>query len=139
MSAPGTETALLSLVKETVEDLGALVAGHVKLARAEVGRDVRAYGRRAAVTAGVVGVLIVGYVFVCVAAAVALGRVIDPPLAYLAIGGLHLIGGGVTIAVLQRRAAPKPLDDTFAELDLTVAALTPARLTAPRKGANGLA
>lgn len=139
MSAPGTETALLSLVKETVEDLGALVAGHVKLARAEVGRDVRAYGRRAAVTAGVVGVLIVGYVFVCVAAAVALGRVIDPPLAYLAIGGLHLIGGGVTIAVLQRRAAPKPLDDTFAELDRTVAALTPARLTAPRKGANGLA
>jgi hypothetical protein len=130
---------LLTLVKETVEDLGALVAGHVKLARAEIGRDVRAYGRRAAVTAAVVGVLLVGYAFVCVAAAVALGRVIDPPLAYLAIGGLHLIGGGVTIAVLQRRAAPKPLDDTFAELDRTMATLTPARLASPRKRADGLA
>jgi hypothetical protein len=139
MSAPGTETALLTLVKETVEDLGALVAGHVKLARAEIGRDVRAYGRRAAATAGVVGAFLVGYAFVCVAAAVALGRVIDPPLAYLAIGGLHLLGGGVAIAVLRGRAAPRPLDDTFAELDRTVSTLAPARLTASRRGIDGLA
>lgn len=139
MSAPGTETALLTLVRETVEDLGALVAGHAKLARAELGRDVRAYGRRAAAMAGFAGLLLVGYGFVCVAAAVALGRVIDPPLAYLAIGGLHLIGGGVAIAVLQKRATPRPLDDTFAELDRTVATLAPSRLTPTRRRADGLA
>jgi hypothetical protein len=141
VSASGGEIALLALVRETVEDLGALVAGHVKLARAEIGRDVRAYGRRAAAMGVVIALLLVGHVFACVAGALALARVLDPPLAYLAIGALHLVAGGAVVAYLQSRrgAAPRPLDDTLSELDRTVATLTPARLTAARKGADGLA
>jgi hypothetical protein len=139
MSAVGTEPALLALVKDAVEDLGALVAGHVKLARAELGRDVRAYGRRAALLGVVAVVMVIGYAFACVAAAVALARVIDPALAYLAIGGVHLLAGGVGIFVAASRATPRPLDETMTELDRTVATLAPARLAASRKRADGLA
>jgi hypothetical protein len=125
---------LFALLKDAIDDLGALVGSHVKLARVELGRDVRAYWRRGAVLAVVAVLALVGYGFVCAAAALALARVVDPPLAYLAVGGFNLLAGGALVAMVMGRAAPRPLDETLAELDRTVATLTPAR-----KRADGLA
>lgn len=131
------EPALLGLVKDAIDDLGSLVASHVKLARAELGRDVRAYGRRAGLVGLVAVVLLVGWAMVCGAGALALARVIDPPLAYLAVGALNLAAGGVIITLILKREAPRPLDETFAELDRTVAILAPR--PTPGKRADGVA
>jgi hypothetical protein len=127
-----TEPALLALVRDTIDDLGSLVTSHFRLARAELGRDVKTYGRRAVLVAVAAASSLLGYGLACVAAALALARVVPAPLAFLAVGGFHLVGGGAFILVLLHRAPPRPLDETFAELDRTVATLAPVR-----KQANG--
>lgn len=133
-SRTDTEPALFALVRDTIDDLGALVGSHVKLARLELGRDMKAYSRRAGLVGLVAVALLLGYALACVAGALALSRVVGAPLAFLSIGGFHLLGGGVFVLVLLRRAPPRPLDGTWAELDRTVATLAPAR-----KGADGVA
>jgi hypothetical protein len=139
VSQPATEPALLALLKETLDGLGALVAGHIKLARAELGRDVKAYGRRVALGAVLATFLLLGYAFACVGGALALARVVDPPLAFLAVGGFHLLGAGVFVVALLGRAPPRPLDETLTELDRTVSTLAPQRLMPERKEADGIA
>ncbi|MDB4981345.1 MAG: putative Actinobacterial Holin-X, holin superfamily, partial [Myxococcales bacterium] len=125
----GDEPALPSLVKNVVDGLGTLVAGHVKLARTEIEASAKSFGRHLGlfVVAGAFALL--GYAFGCVAGALALASVIGVPLAFLAVGGAHVLGAGVVIGVLWRRAVPSPLGETLSELDQTVSLLaTDARV-----------
>jgi uncharacterized membrane protein YqjE len=139
VSQPGSEPALLALVRTTLDGLGALIAGHIKLARVELGRDAKAYARRLALAALLATLLLLGYGLACVAGALALARVIDAPLAFLAVGGVHLLGAGALVVALLGRAPPRPLDETLAELDRTVTTLAHDRLIPERKEANGIA
>jgi putative superfamily III holin-X len=119
------EHALLALVRNVVDDFGALFAGHVRLARAELAVDARALGRRVGLVAIAAALLLVGYGLACVAAALALARLMAPPLAFLAVAGVHLVGAGVGLGVLIRRAeATAPLDESLAELHRTVTTLS---------------
>ena len=123
------EPALLALVKELVDALGTLVAGHLRLVRAELGDDARRLGRRAALFGLALAIGLVGYVLLGVAAALALAPRWGAPLAFVALGGVHLAGASCGLGLLLRHVAPRPLDESLAALDRTVAALaSPARL-----------
>jgi uncharacterized membrane protein YqjE len=123
------EPALLSLVKELVDALGTLLAGHLRLARAELGDDARRLGRRASLFGLAFAIGLVGYVLLGVAAALALAPRWGAPLAFLALGAVHLAGASLGLGLLLRRSAPRPLDESIAALDRTVAALaSPSRL-----------
>ena len=125
------EPALLLLVKEVIESLGTLLAGHVRLARVELDGDARRFARRGAFVLLAGALLFVGYALACVAAAIALARVWSAPLAFLAIGGAHLAAGGAALAVLLSRAVPRPLGDSFDALDRTVTTLSVRGVRAP--------
>ena len=119
------EHALLALVRNVVDDFGALFAGHVRLARAELAADARALGRRVGLVALAAALLLVGYGLACVAAALALARLMTPPLAFLAVAGVHLVGAGLGLGLLMRRAsAAAPLDESLTELHRTVTTLS---------------
>jgi Putative Actinobacterial Holin-X, holin superfamily III len=141
------DAPLFSLVKELVDNTGALFASHVKLARVELAADVQSYARRAALGGLAAALVLLGYALACIAGALALGRVIDPPLAFAAIGGAHLLGGGIAFAVLSKREAAPPLGETLTALDRTVSTLASpdpglarARLVAARlRGKEGRA
>ncbi len=120
----GDEPALPSLVKNVMDGLGTLVAGHVKLARTELEVSAKTFGRHLGLLAIAGAFALLGYAFGCVAGALALAGVIGAPLAFLAVGGAHVLGAGVVIGVLWRRTVPSPLGETMAELDHTVSLLS---------------
>jgi uncharacterized membrane protein YqjE len=117
------EPALLSLMKDLVDALGTLIAGHLRLARAELGDDARLLVRRATLAGFVVALGLVGYGLACVAGALALAPLTGAPLAFLAVGGAHLVGASVCLAVWLRHAPPRPLGESLTALDRTVTAL----------------
>jgi hypothetical protein len=114
------EPPLLTLVGQLVDALGALVAGHLRLARAEIGGDARRLARRASLVGLVAAFGLVGYGLACVAAGLALAPVMGTSVAFLALGGAHLVGASVALGVLLRRAPTRPLEESFAALERTV-------------------
>jgi hypothetical protein len=129
---------IVDLLRETVDGLGHLIAEHVNLARLELVTDVRRFGQRMALALIVFPVLVLGYGFLWLGAAVALGRVLGVAEALAVVGGLHLVFGGVGAAVLARRLRHRPpmMDDTAAEVGRTIAALA---ATSPARTTNGAA
>src|SRR5215471_14136769 len=93
----------IGLVRETADGLGHLIADHIKLARVEMVADAKEYGRRTAALAAAGGVLVVGYLFAWIAAAIALGRIIGAPLAFLVVGVAHLVAGAVAFVAVGRK------------------------------------
>jgi hypothetical protein len=116
---------IISLVKETADGLGRLIADHVKLARIEIVADAKTYGRD--LTALVVASLVVvlGYGFAWTAGALALGRVIGAPIAFGAVALLHLVAGlvALTSAVRKMRKA-RLMRETASEVSRSVTALS---------------
>jgi hypothetical protein len=117
---PPEEPSLLPLMRELADAVGTLIGGHVRLARVELGDEARRYARRAAFVGTAAGLLTVGWALACVAGALALARHVDPPLAFLAVGGVHLVGAGVGLGLLLLRPVPRPFDDSLTALDRTV-------------------
>jgi hypothetical protein len=116
---------IVSLVKETADGLSRLVADHIRLARTEMVADARRYARGLGVTALAAGLLGLGYALGCVAGALALASVIGGPLAFCAVAGLHLVVGAVVlVSGMRRLQAERPMDDTAAQVNRTVAMLT---------------
>jgi hypothetical protein len=122
-----TEPTVRTLVKDILDGLAALVTGHFKLLRAELGADARELGRRALLVTLAVALMLLGYGLGCVAGALALAPVMGAPLAFLAIGAAHVLGGGLWLRAVLARAPSPPLGATRAELDQTVAALARER------------
>ena len=129
MSAP-EDHALAALLRDLVDDLGSLVVGHLRLARAALAADARAYERRAAFVGLAAALLRVGYALACVAMSLALAPRLGAPLAFGLVGGVHLVGAGLGLGLLLGRSATVPaLDESLSALDRTVATLS--------AGANG--
>jgi uncharacterized membrane protein YqjE len=120
------EPHLLSLVRELVDAVGALVAAHLRLARVELTADVSQVVRRAALAGLALALALVGYGLACTAGALALARVVGAPLGLLALAGLHLAGATLVFTVWRARGASAPLEDSRAEIDRTVAAFAPS-------------
>jgi hypothetical protein len=133
---------IMSLVKETADGLGRLIADHIKLARVEMVADAKEYGRHVGLLT-VAGIFVViGYVFGWIAAALAVARWVGAPLAFLIVALLHIAGGAIGLGVVSRRlkTTARPLDDTVSEVNRSVATLAAqvgrgAEANAHRQGA----
>jgi hypothetical protein len=131
---------IVDLLRETVDGLGRLIAEHVNLAKLELATDVRRFVRRAAPGLAVMPMLVLGYAFLWLGAALALGRKIGTAEALAAVGGLHLLVGVVGAAAVARRLRQRPpmMDDTAAQVSRTIATLaatspsSSAAATSPR-------
>jgi hypothetical protein len=107
---------IVGLIRETVDGLRDLIADHIKLARVELVSDAKTYGRGLGVLVVAGLVLAIGYVFGLIAAALALGRVWGVPLAFVVLGGLHLVGGGIALAFsVAKMRRTHPMHDTVVE------------------------
>jgi hypothetical protein len=74
--------------------------------------------------AGAGAIVAVGYLFAWIAIGLALGRLIGAPLAFLAVGGLHVAGGLLALSMVTRRLkGPRVMDQTVSEVGRTVTAL----------------
>src|SRR5262245_61428292 len=89
--------SIVGLVRETADGFSRLVADHVRLARTELVADAKGYGQKLAGLIAAELVVGLGYALACVAGALALAQVIGSPLAFLAVGGFHLVVGALLV------------------------------------------
>ena len=123
---------IITLVKETADGFGHLLAEHVKLARLELVADARASGRKIAIIALIVPVIFIGYALAAVGLAVVLAQSLGSAVAFFVVGGGHVVLGGVAVAIAARRLGRvHPLRDTVNEVNRSVELITAAG------GANG--
>ena len=124
---------IISLVKETASGLGQLVADHIRLARLEMTADAKSYGRDVGMLLAGGFIVAIGYGLGCIAAGMALARVIGAPLAFLALALLHVAVGVIALLVIAGRMKHLQLmQGTKHEVSRSVNALTakPNGLTA---------
>jgi VIT1/CCC1 family predicted Fe2+/Mn2+ transporter len=115
---------IVGLIRETVDSLRDLIADHIKLARVEMVSDAKTYGRSIAVLVVAGVVVAIGYIFGLIAAALALARVWGTPVAFVAVGALHLVVGGVAVAsAVARMRRTHPMHDTVVEAKDSLSAL----------------
>lgn len=113
-------------IRELVDAFSELVAQHVRLARMELAQDARFVGVRVGLIAALAPLILVGYGFLCVALALALRRVMAADLAFLLVGVLNLLIGGVGIAIVGRQLGErKVMSATITELDTSTALVFP--------------
>jgi hypothetical protein len=123
--------SIITLVRETADGLGRLIADHIKLARVELATDAKDYGRRVGLLAAAGAIIAIGYLFAWMAIALALGRLMGAPLAFLAVGVLHVVAGMFALSAVSRRLkTPRVMDQTVSEVGRTVTALRD-QMTAP--------
>jgi uncharacterized membrane protein YqjE len=118
--------ALGTQLRELVDAFSELVAQHLRLARMELAEDARFVGLRVGAIAALAPLILVGYGFLCVALALALRRVMAADLAFLLVGLLNLVTGGVGIAVVGKQLGErKVMQATVAELDSSTSLILP--------------
>lgn len=94
---------IVGLVRETIDGLRTLIADHIKLARIELETDLKTYARGAGVLVVAALILAIGYVFAWIAAAIALGRVWGPAVAFVAVAGFNFVIGFVVMLLATGR------------------------------------
>ena len=116
------------LLQQWLADARALAVQHAHLARGEFSAWAERVGPHAAVALLLLPGIAVGLLLVGVGAALALGRYVPLPLAFLLAVLLAAAPGVVSLAVLARalRRAPPPLAATRAEMKGTLEALRTA-------------
>jgi uncharacterized membrane protein YqjE len=116
---------IIALVKETAAGLGQLVADHIRLARIEMTADAKSYVRDGSMLVVAAFVLAVGYGLACIAAGMALSRVMGGPLAFACLAVVHVIVGAIAVALILRRVKSVQLmQETKYEVSRSVSALT---------------
>jgi hypothetical protein len=118
---------IITLVKETADGFGHLIADHIKLARLELVADVKTYGRQVAIIAVIVPILFIGYGIVCLGIAAFLARWLGQAGALLAVGGAHVIIGAIAIAVAARRLQrAQPMHESGNEMTRSIETFSPS-------------
>lgn len=125
--------ALSTQILELVDAFSDLVAQHVRLAKMELAEDAKFMGARMALIAVFAPLILVGYGFLCVGAALALARVMPTELSFVIVGVLNLAIGGVGIAIAGKQLSQrKVLDATSSELESTRTAVAIVPTGGPR-------
>lgn len=126
------EPGLAELIGSLADGLGTLLTEHIALAKLELEEDARAFGGQLARLLAFVPFLVIGYLFLCAAAAAALSRWIGWGGSLLLLGGLHAVVGGVgvihAVNQLKRRHVMSTTVEAFRE---SAHALTRAAEAAP--------
>jgi len=124
--------ALGNQLRELIDAFSDLVAQHVRLARMELAEDARFVGIRVGLIAALAPLILVGYGFLCVALALTLRRVMAADLAFLLVGVLNLLIGGIGIAVVGKQlSGRKVMGATLTELGTSTALALPPRERQP--------
>src|SRR5262245_34179250 len=97
------EGSLIALVRETAGGFGQLVADHIRLARMGMTADAKTYVLGAGMLLIAGFILPVGYGMACIAAGMALSRIVGGPVAFVCLAVIHLIAGAIALAVVGRR------------------------------------
>ena len=116
---------IIALVRETASGFGQLVADHIKLARLEMTADAKSYVRDGGWL--LIGSFIVatGYLLGCIAAGIALSRVMGGALAFACLAALHLIAGAIALtAIVRRIKGVQLMQGTKEEVSRSVSALS---------------
>jgi len=122
------EGGLIALVRETASGFGQLVADHIRLARLEMTADAKTYVRDGGMLLVGGFILAVGYAMACIAAGLALSRVIGGPMAFGGLALLHLIVGAVALGLIMRRMKGVQLmQGTKEEVSRSISALSTTR------------
>jgi len=103
MGIAGDSDGIITLVKEAASDFGQLVADHIRLARVEMTADAKSYARDVATLLVGAFILAAGYGLACIAGGLALAKVIGGPLAFASLAFLHLLVGGIALALIIRK------------------------------------
>jgi hypothetical protein len=129
---------LVGLARETADALGLLMVQHVRLARLEIKADLRAMGRQAALMAGLVALVIVGYGLTMAGIAILLDGGKSGGLPLLVIGVVHMAVAGLGILIAALRLRRVRLMDTSAdEMNQSLAPLGLGAATKPESGKPG--
>lgn len=119
-----TDRGIAALVGRMADNVSRLVSQHLTLARMELAEDAKAMGVDVARIAAFVPFLLVGYLFVCGALAVAVAPWVGYAGGLALVGAANLVGGGVGIfRALSRLKSRRVMDDTTQELSRSVAVL----------------
>src|SRR5690349_17948352 len=102
---------LAAHISKVAEGLSKLLTELVTLARLELTQDAKTMARQAALIAGFVPFLLLGYTFLCLALTLWLTRGMALWAAFLWVGGGHLVLGGAGVALAIRRLRARPLLD----------------------------
>ena len=123
--ANGDGDGIVACLKDTADGLGQLIADHVKLARVELAADARIYGREMALPVVASTLVVIGYVFGWMAAALALAHLCGATLSFALVAAFHLIVGLVGIAsVLRKMRQTRLMCESGMEAARSVRALT---------------
>ena len=119
------DDGIIALVKETASGFSQLVADHIRLARLEMTADAKLYVRDGVMLAIGSFIVAAGYGLACIAAGMALSRVIGGPLAFACLALLHLIVGVIALVMIARRMKNVQLmQGTKNEVSRSMSALT---------------
>lgn len=94
-TTPTSDASLGELVASATRDLSQLMRQEVELAKAEIKRDVLAAGKGAGMLGGAGFSGLLGLLFLSVAAAYALGRVVPLGTGFLLVGVAYLLVAGL--------------------------------------------
>lgn len=94
---------IISLVKEAASGFGQLVADHIRLARVEMTADAKSYARGLSTLLIFAFIVAAGYGLACIAGGLALATIIGGPLAFASLALLHLVVGGIALALVIRK------------------------------------
>ncbi len=120
-----TDRGITALVGRMADSFSRLVSQHLTLARLELAEDAKAMGKDVARIVAFVPFVLVGYVFLCGALAVALSAWLGYAGALAGVGGVNVLAGGLGIwRAVSRLGSRQMMDDSSQELSRSVEALT---------------
>src|SRR5215470_10027346 len=115
---PGPDRqGMANLVVQLVGDLANLFAQHVALAKVELRDSARTVGKGIAVLAAVAPLVLVGYLLLNAALALALARWMPLAGSVALMGLLNILAGGLGVAFAVRAFRRPLLGDTVDELE----------------------
>ena len=134
MAKPADE-GMGTLVSQLAEGVATLVTQHVLLARMELSQEAREVGGALARVAICIPFFLVGYLLLCGAGAVGLGRWLGLAGGLAVVGGFNAVVGGVVLAQVRRFLKPRAgMSDTVSELQRSATWLANGKATG---GPNG--
>jgi hypothetical protein len=132
MSTQNNGDGIANLLRGTADAMGHLFGAHLKLARLELIGDARTVGQRIASILCFALLATIGYAFLAIAAVAALQITVGWATAFLLLGALHLVLGGIGVAVgIKKLKAIDLLDRTTQAASQSVATLSAGENATP--------
>jgi hypothetical protein len=113
-----------SHLRALLESFQQLLDGHIRLFKVELAEDARVIGVQVGKIAAFAPLILVGYGFCCIALALFLRRFVDVDVAFLLVGLLNLVVGGLGIALAALKLRDqRVLEGSLTELQASTSAI----------------